>query len=193
MTDDTVTVASGQPPSLFYSAVATAAVAEAGLSSRFPLERMLERVGALLVEQLSSGRAVMAGDIVAATRLLRAHQRPIPDPEELRRFVRQTTLMSKPVRQQSLLELCELAELLDEPAELERLAPIVRSRLWEILQLNPRNDVHALVDSYRAAVHLGEQASPLVSAAGVIIAEIAVRTADDLSALYAEPTSSARR
>ena len=87
------------------------------------------------------------------------------------------------MRDQSLVELCELAELRGEENEKERLAPVVRSRMWEILQLNPRKEVRALLDCYLAAIRLGEDASPLASAAAVTIAEIAVRAADELTAI----------
>jgi peptidase M48-like protein len=169
-------------PSLFYSTLAASIVDEAGLADRFPLERMIDRVGEMLAGQLSAENVNLVTDIVAAARLLQSHGRPIPDTATISRFVRRSTLMSKPVHGQSLVELCELADLLGDAQERERLAPIVRSRLWEILQLNPRKEVLALLDCYLAAIRLGEHDSPLVSAAAVTIGEIAVRTADELMA-----------
>lgn len=183
VTDDAVSVAPGQPPSLFYSTLAAAIVDEAGLADRFPFERMVDRIGLMLGEQLSGENVNLVADIVAAARLLQAHGRSIPDTATISRFVQRSTLLSKPVRGQSLVELCELAELLGDAQERERLAPIVRSRLWEILQLNPRKEVLALLDCYLAAVRVGERESTLVSAAAATIAEIATRTAGELTAL----------
>lgn len=181
ITDDAVAVAPGAPPSLFYSTLATAAADEAGLARRLPIERMLDRVGSMLSEQLSNDNVNLISDVVIAARLLRSHHRPLPEAATIRRFVERSTLMSRPVRQQSLVDLCVLGKLLGDATEIERLAPIVRSRMWEILQLNPRREVLALLDSYLAAVHLGEGDSPLASAAAVIITEIAARTADELT------------
>ena len=183
VTDATVSVAPGDPPSLFYSTLATAIVDEAGLADRFPFERMIDRIGAMLTVQLSGENVNVIADVVAAARLLQLHGRPIPNTATIGRFVRRSTLMSKPVRQQSLVELCELADLLGDGKERERLAPIVRSRMWEILQLNPRKEVLALLDCYLAAVRIGERESMVASAAGLTIAEIAVRTADELTAI----------
>jgi len=170
-------------PSLFYSTLTASIVDEAGLADRFPFERMIDRVETMLGEQLSGRNVNLVADVVAAARLLQSHGRPIPDTATISRFIRRSTLMSKPVRDQSLVELCELADLLGDAQERERLAPMVRSRLWEILQLNPRKEVLPLLDCYLAAIRLGESDSPLVSAAAVTIAEIATRTADELTAL----------
>jgi hypothetical protein len=179
VTDAAVSVAPGEPPSLFYSTLAAAIVDEAGLADRFPFERMVDRIGAMLAEQLSGENVNVIADVVAAARLLQAHGRPIPDTATISRFVRRSTLVSKPVRDQSLVELCELADLLGDAQEKERLAPIVRSRLWEIL----RKEVLALLDCYLAVVRVGERESTLASAAGLTVAEIATRTADELTAI----------
>jgi hypothetical protein len=133
-----VSVASGEPPSLFYSTLAAAIIDETGLAGRFPFQRMVDRIGSMLTEQLSGENVNLVADIVAAARLLQTHGRPIPDTATIGRFVRQSTLLSEPMRHQSLVELCELSDLLGDVKERERLAPIVRSRMWEILQLNPR-------------------------------------------------------
>jgi len=183
LTDDAVSAAPGQPPSLFYSTLAASIVDEAGLADRFPFERMVGRIGSMLAEQLAGKNVNVVADIVAATHLLEAHGRPIPDTATISRFVQRSTLLSKPMRHQSLVELCELADLLGDTQERERLAPIVRSRLWEILQLNPRKEVLALLDCYLAAVRVGERESKLVSAAALTIAEISTRTADELTAI----------
>jgi hypothetical protein len=182
VTDDAVSVAPGEPPSLFYSTLAAAIVDEAGLRGRFRFERMIDRIGTMLAEQMSAENVNLLADVVAASRLLQSHGRPIPNTVTIGQFVQRSTLMSKPARQQSLVELCELADLLGDGKGRERLAPIVRSRMWEILQLNPRKEVLALLDCYLAAVHIGERESMVASAAGLTIAEIAVCTADELMA-----------
>ena len=182
LADDAVSVVPGKPPSLFYSTLVASIIAEAGLADRFPLQRMIDRVGAMLAAQLSGRNVNLVADVVAAVRLLQSHGRPIPDRAVIGRFVQRSTLMSKPVRHQSLFELCELADLLGDEQEREWLAPIVRSRMWEILQLNPRKEVLALLDCYLAAIRIGERESTLASAVGLTVAEIAVRTADELMA-----------
>jgi hypothetical protein len=183
LADDAVSIAPGEPPSLFYSTHAAAIVDETGLTDRFPFDRMIDRIGSMLTEQLSWESVNVVADVLAAARLLQAHGRTIPDSAAISRFVRRSTLLSKPVRHQSLVELCELADLIGDAQEKERLAPIIRSRLWETLQLNPRKEVLALLDCYLAAVRIGERDSPLVSAAAVVIAEIAARTAQELTAI----------
>ncbi|HYO74953.1 MAG TPA: hypothetical protein VE010_00705, partial [Thermoanaerobaculia bacterium] len=182
--DDAVAVAPGQPPSLFYSALAAAVVDEAGLARRFGFERMLDRLEMMLAEQLSRAHVNLIGDVVMAARLLRAHHRSMSEVTAVRRYVERSTLISTPIRQQSLVELCDLAELLGDASGLERLPPVVRSRMWEILQLNPRKEVFALLDCYLAALRLGEGDSPLASAAAVIIGELAGRTADELMTVH---------
>ena len=137
----------------------------------------------MLAQQLSGENANVIADVVAAAYLLQLHGRPVPGPATISRFVRRSTLMSKAVRDQSLVELCELADLLGDAQEKKRLAPIIRSRLWEILQLNPRKEVLALLDCYLAAVRMGERESTLVNAAAATIAEIATRTADELAGI----------
>jgi len=181
--DDAVSGAPGEPPSLFYSTMAATIVDEAGLIDRFPLDRMLDRIEAMLRDQMAGRGVDLVTDIIAAARLLQAHGRTPPSISKLDAFERRWTLISKPVRHQSLVELCELADLLEDASATERLVPIVRSRMWEILQLNARKEVLALLDCYLAAVHLGEGDSSLASAAAVTIAEIANRTTNELTTI----------
>ncbi|HWJ41188.1 MAG TPA: hypothetical protein VNT29_08645, partial [Candidatus Limnocylindrales bacterium] len=185
--DDAVALAPGERPSLFYSTLAAAILDEVKLIDRFPYARMLDRIEAMLRERMAGRSVNLVADVVAAARLLRAHGRVVPPAAIIGRVMRRSTLLSKPTRHQSLVELCELAELLGDANERERLAPIVRSRMWEILQLNPRKEVLALLDCYLAAVLLGEGHSPLTSAAGATIAEIANRTATELTTLEQGP------
>ena len=181
--DDAVSMARSERPSLYYSTLAVAIIDEAGLAARFPFSRMLDRIDSMLAERMASRSVNLVTDIVSAARLLQAHGRAIPEAAAIRRFVQRSTLMSKPLRHQSLVELCELADLFGDTEEKEKLAPIVRSRMWEVLQLNPRKEVLPLLDCYLAAVRLGERESALVSAAAATIAEIAARTADELAAV----------
>jgi hypothetical protein len=83
---------------------------------------------------------------------------------------------------QSLAELCELADLTADAELRERLAPIVRSRSWEGLQLNPRKDVLLVLDCYLAAACLGEL-DARQQAAGVLIGELAARVSGELMAV----------
>jgi len=179
--NDAVALAPDEPPSLFYSTLAATIIEEMDLIDCFPYARMLDRIEAMLRERMAGRSVNLFADVVAAARLLQAHGRVIPSAVTIGRVVRRSTLLSKPKHRQSLVELCELAGLLGDANERERLAPVVRSRMWEILQLNPRKEVLALLDCYLAAAHLGEGDSPLASAAAATIAEIANRTANELT------------
>jgi hypothetical protein len=180
--NDAVAVAPGQPPSMHWTTLAATIVDEAGLREAFPFERMLDGIETLLDERLEHGTANLHVDMVAACRLLRRHGRTGPDPQRIRRFVLSSSLVSRPLLRQSLAELCELADLTGDAELRERLAPIVRSRSWEGLQLNPRKDVLLLLDCYLAAACLGEM-DARQAAAGVIVGELADRVSDELMAV----------
>jgi hypothetical protein len=64
----------------------------------------------------------------------------------------------------------------------EKLKPIVRSRSWEALQLNPRKDVLLLLDCYLAAACLGET-NLRQTAAAALVGELAQRISDELMAI----------
>ena len=134
------------------------------------------------VERLSIGSDNLLTDVVSASRLLRRHGRSGPGPERLRRFSRSSSLISRPLLRQSLAELSELAILTDDSELRERLRPIVRSRSWEVLQLNPRKDVFLLLDCHLAAGVLGGMDSGRAAAA-VVIEEVARRVSDELTAI----------
>jgi hypothetical protein len=180
VTDDAVAIALGERPSLFYSALVATIAEETGFAGEPQFARVSERVASMLAERLSGEHVDFVADVIVAIRLSHAQGRPLPEATAIREFVERSTLMSMPPREQSLVELCDLAELLGDRSEMERLAPIFRSRMWEILQLNPRKEVLALLDCYLAGVRLGEGDSALASAAAVIISEIATRTASEL-------------
>lgn len=182
ISNDAVTVAPRQPPSMYWTVLAATIIDEAGLRHAFPFERMLDRVEMLLGERLEHGTANLIADVVAAWQLLRRHGRPGPDPKRVRRFVRSSSLVSRPLLRQSLAELAELADLTGDAELRERLGPIVRSRIWEGLQLNPRKDVLLLLDCYLAAERLGEL-DARHAAAGVIVGELAERVSDELLAV----------
>lgn len=179
VSNDSVAMAPRQPPSMYWTAMAATLIDEANLHDAFPFDRMLDRIDSLLEDRLEHGITSLVADIVAAWRLLRRHGRPGPDPRSMRRFVRSSSIVSRPVWRQSLSELVSIADLTDDAELRERLAPIVRSRTWESLQLNPRKDVLLLLDCYLAALHLGELDAHH-AAAGVIVAELAERVSDEL-------------
>jgi hypothetical protein len=180
--NDAVAVAPGQPPSMYWTVFAATVIDEAGLHATFPFQQMLDRIETLLDERLNHGTANLIADIVAGSQLLRRHGRPGPDPQCVFQFVRSSSLVSRPLLRQSLVELADLADLAGD-AELQgRLGPIIRSRMWEVLQLNPRKDVLLLLDCYLAAARLGEL-DARHAAAGVIVAELAERVSDELLAV----------
>lgn len=182
VSNDAVPVAPGQSPSLHWTTLAVTIIDEAELRHAFSFERMLDRIETLLDERLEHGAANLLADVVAACRLLRRHGRPGPDPRRIRGLVHSSTLVSRPLLRQSLAELCKLAELTGDAELRERLAPIVRSRCWEGLQLNPRKDVLLVLDCYLAAACLG-QADGRQAAAGVLVGELAERVSDELMAV----------
>jgi hypothetical protein len=182
VSNDAVAVAPGQPPSMHWTTLAVTIIDEAELRDVFPFERMLGRIEALLDERLAHGTANLLADVVAACRLLRRHGRPGPDPQRLRHFAHSSSLVSRPLLRQSLAELCELANLAGDSELQQRLEPIVRSRSWEGLQLNPRKDVLLLLDCYLAATLLGAM-DTRQAAAGVIIGELADRLSGELMAV----------
>lgn len=182
VSNDAVAVAPGQPPSMHWTTLAATIIDETELREAFPFERMLDRTGTLLDERLERGTTNLLADVIAAWRLLRRHGRLGPDPQRVRHFVRSSSLVSRPLLRQSLAELCELAELTGDAELRERLAPIVRSRSWEALQLNPRKDVLLLLDCYLAGALLGN-VDGRHAAAGAIVGELANRVSDELTAV----------
>ena len=182
VSNDAVAVAPRRPASMFWTVFAAAIIDETELRDAFPFERMLDRIETLLDERLEHGTANLVADVIAAWQLLRRHGRPGPDPKRVRKLVRSSSIVSRPVLRQSLVDLAAVAELTDDAELRERLAPIVRSRMWEGLQLNPRKDVLLVLDCYLAAARLGELDSRY-AAASLIIAELAERVSDELLAV----------
>jgi hypothetical protein len=183
--ENAVAVAPGQSPSMYWTTLAATIIDEADLRNSFSFEAMLDRIEIMLDGRLAGGETNLLTDVVWACRLLRRCGRPGPDPEKIRDFTRSASLVSRPLLRQSLSELselCELADLADGAERREKLTLIVRSRLWEVLQLNPRKDVLLLLDCYLAAVCLDET-DPRETAAAVMIKELAQRTSDELMAI----------
>jgi hypothetical protein len=180
--DDAVAVAPGQPPSMHWTTLAATIIDEAELRDAFPFDAMLDRVETLLDQRLENGTANLHLDVLMACRLLRRHGRPGPDVERFHGFLRSSSLVSRPLLRQSLRDLCELADLSGNRELRARLEPIVRSRSWEVLQLNPRKEVVLLLDCYLAAAWLGEMDSRQ-AAAGKLIAELSTGTSDELMAV----------
>jgi hypothetical protein len=182
VSNDGVSVAPRQPASMYWTVFAATIIDETDLRDAFAFERMLDRIEILLDERLEHGTANLVADVVSAWQLLRRHGRPGPDPQRVRKFVRSSSLVSRPLLRQSLAELAEVAELTGDAELRERLGPIVRSRMWEGLQLNPRKDVLLVLDCYLAAARLGELDSRH-AAASVIVTELAERVSDELLAV----------
>lgn len=173
-----------EPPSLFYSSLATAIAAAAGADPP-RLREMLDPIEVLLEDRLRNGTTTFVSDVVLALQLLRGNGRRGPERELIEAFAQRCALLSQPLIRQSLVELEELSGLLADEAMRRRLVFVVRSRLWELLQRNARKDVVPLLDCYIAGIRLGEEASPLFQAAARIINEIASQTAQELTTLNA--------
>lgn len=182
ISNDAVAVAPGQPPSMYWTTLTATIIDETNLREAFPFERMLDRIETLLDERLAHGTDNLLTDIVSACRLLCRQGRMGPDPQSIRRFAGSSSLVSRPLLRQSLSELWELADLTGDSALRETLGPIVRSRSWEALQLNPRKDVLLLLDCYLAAAYLGET-NPRQAAAAALVGELAQRVSDELMAI----------
>jgi hypothetical protein len=170
---------------MYWTVLAATIIDEAELRDAFPFERMLDRIETLFDRRLERGTGNLIADLIAAWQLLRRHGRPEPDAQRVRNVVRSSSLVSRPVLRQSLAELADLASLTGDAELRERLGPIVRSRMWEGLQLNPRKDVLLLLDCHLAAASLG-QLDARHAAAGVIIAELAERVSDELTAVVSD-------
>jgi hypothetical protein len=182
LVDDAIAIAPREKPSLYYSTLAAALAQEAGITGELPFTRMLDRIEELLEERIANGSDNIIADIVGACTLLAVNGRPLPAAERIRRLTGDTTLTRKPALRQSLAELCHLAELSGDAELRTRLMTVVRSRMWEILQLNPRKDVLLLLDCYLAAAALGATDGP-VAAAPEIIEEVTTRTATELATI----------
>ncbi|HET7433499.1 MAG TPA: hypothetical protein VFN10_02165 [Thermoanaerobaculia bacterium] len=182
VSNDSVAVAPRERSSLHWTTLAATIVDEAELRDAFPFERMLDQIERLLEERFTHGTRNLLTDVLAAWRLLRRHGRPGPDPQRVRNFLRSSSLVSRPLLRQSLVELAELAALMADAELQERLRLIVRSRSWEGLQLNPRKDVLLVLDCYLAAASLGVSDAHH-AAAGTLIGELADSVAADLMAV----------
>jgi len=95
-------------------------------------------------------------------------------------------LLSRPIMRKAVGEIAAYTKLLEDTNVRDHLASIVRSRLWEALQLNPDNDVSLLLDCYITAVSLGGMDSGRVAAAESAIEEIAERMASELTKIHRE-------
>jgi len=98
-------------------------------------------------------------------------------------------LLSGPTIRRRLCEIASYIAPLEETAVRDRLVSIVRARMWEVLQLNPGNDVSLLLDCYLAAVSLGESNSQRLSLAESVIGEVAARMADEMTTIHAGRTA----
>jgi hypothetical protein len=178
----------GFRPSLGYSALAGQVIDEADLASAIPLDPILDSVAHQL-EQWLNGRIGASADAVAsACRLLAAHGRPRPGPDRIRMrsLMAVEFVLTRPIVRKAVGELAAYVELLEDTRVRDHLASLVRSRLWEALQLNPGNDVPLLLDCYLAAVSLGETNSPRLAIAESAIEEIAERMAEELTKVCRE-------
>jgi hypothetical protein len=173
----------GRRPSLGYTVLAAHVVDEANLASQIPLEPMLDSIAEQLEEWLNGRIGAAAGPVASACRLLAAHGRAQPGPDRIRmRSVMAVEFMlTRPIVRKAVGELAAYTGLLEDTKVQDDLANIVRSRLWEVLQLNPGNDPALLLDCYLAAVSLGETDSPRLAIAESVIEEITESMVEELT------------
>ena len=173
----------GSRPSLGYSVLAAQIVEETRLAPDIPMEPMLDSIEDQLERWLNGERGASAEAVVSACRLMGAHGRPAAraDRIRMRSIMGIEYLLTRPIIRHALSELVAYTALLEDTAVRDRLANVVRSRMWEALQLNPGNDVPLLLDCYLAAVSLGEKDSPRLNVAESTIGGIAERMADELT------------
>lgn len=172
-------------PSLGYTVLAALVVDEAKLAPQIPMEPMLDSMARQLEQWLNGRIGAAAGTVASACRLLAAHGRPHPGPDRIRMrsLMAVESLLSGPILRKSVDEIAAYTALLQDAEVQDRLTGIVRSRLWETLQMNPDNDVPLLLDTYLAAVSLGEKDSPRLAAAEAAIERIAEHMVEELTRL----------
>lgn len=170
-------------PSLGNTVLAALVIDEAKLASQIPLEPILDSIARQLEQWLNGRVGAAAGPVASACRLLAAHGRPHPGPDRIRMrsLMAVESLLNGPIQRKSVDEIVAYTALLEDSEVQSRLTGIVRSRLWETLQMNPDNDVPLLLDSYVAAVSLGEKDSPRLAAAEAAIERIAERMVKELT------------
>jgi hypothetical protein len=179
-------------PSLAYTVLAAQVIEEADLAAEIPLEPILDSIAERLEMCMNGQENASAEALVWACRVLGVNGRSRPGVERMR--VQGLTVaeyhLTRPIIRSRLRELVAWIALLENTALQDRLLSIVRARMWEVLQLNPWNDVPLLLDCYLAAVSLGERDSPHLFLAGSAIGEVATRMADELTKTYGEPDGS---
>jgi hypothetical protein len=175
---------SGSRPSLIYTVLAAEVVDAANLRSSIPLEPMLDSVSAQLEAWLTGRQGSSAEAVAAACKLLAAHGRELPERDRIRTrsMYAMEQLLSGPIHREALATIVAYVSLLGDATVTGRLRTLVRSRLWETLQLNPGNDVPLLVDSYLAGVAVGETDRGRLAIAESTIAASANRLAGELTA-----------
>ena len=179
-------------PSLAYTVLAAQVIEEADLAPEIPLEPILHSIAERLEMCMNGEQDASAQALASACRMLDVNGRSRPGVERMR--IQSLTVveyhLTRPIIRPRLCELVACVALLENIALQDRLLSIVRARMWEVLQLNPWNDVPLLLDCYLAAVSLGERDSPRLSLAGSTIGEVATRIADELTKTYGERAGS---
>jgi hypothetical protein len=185
VTDDAVFVNRSRP-SLAYTVLAVQVIEEADLTAEIPLEPILDSIAEQLELCLNGEEGASAEALASACRLLGANGRSRAPVEQIRMrcLMAAEHQLTRPIIRTRLREVVGYIALLEDAALQDRLASIVRARLWEALQLNPWNDVSLLLDCYLAAVSLGESDTPRLSLAESTIGEIATRMADELTTAW---------
>jgi|GEM_PF-2276807 len=190
ISDGAVSV-NGSRPSLAYTVLAAQVIEEADLAAEIPLEPIFDSIADGLERCLNGGEDFSIEAVTSACLLLAANGNSNPGVEQMwmRSLMTVEYFLAGPTIRWQLCKIAAYIAPLEDTAVRDRLVSIVRARMWEVLQLNPGNDVGLLLDCYLAAVSLGESDSQRLSLAEAAIGDAATRMADEMTKIHASRTS----
>ena len=173
-------------PSFAFTVLAAQVIEAADLAVEIPLEPILDSIADGLERCLSGVEESSTEALASACWLLAVKGHPHSGLEWMRTLgsmAAEDHLLRLIIRSR-LCDLVVFIALLENTALQDRFVSIAHARIWEVLQLNPWNDVSLLLDCYLAGVALGESDAPPLSLAESTIAEIATRMADELATAW---------
>lgn len=169
--------------SLAYTVLAAQVIEAADLDAEIPLEPVFDSIADRLERCLNGGEESSIKAIASACWLLAANDHSHSGVEWMRmlgRIAVEDHILRLFIRSR-LCDLVMFIALVENPGVQSRFVSIAHARIWEVLQLNPWNDVSLLLDGYLAAVSLGESDAPRLSLAEATIGEIATCMVDELT------------
>jgi hypothetical protein len=170
-------------PSFAYTVLAAQVIEAADLAVEIPLGPILDSIADGLERCLSGVEESSTEALASACLLLAANGHSHSGLEWMRTLgsMAAEDYLLRLIIRSRLCDLVVFIALLENMAVQDRFVSIAHARIWEVLQLNPWNDVSLLLDCYLAAVLMGESDSPRLSLAESTIEEIATRMADELT------------